>query len=52
MKKLELNQMENLNGGTLSNRDCMLRGFGMVVSAAVGFWPVTLMIGVTSGDCY
>ena len=51
MKKLEVNQMENLNAG-LTNRDCMLRGFGMLLSAAVGLWPVTVVLGATSGDCY
>jgi hypothetical protein len=51
MKKLELNQMENLEGG-LTNRECMLRGFGMLLGVASGFWAAALVLGATSGDCY
>ena len=35
MKKLELNQMENLNGG-VSNRGCMLMGGLTVISWCFG----------------
>lgn len=51
MKKLELNQMENLDGG-LSNRQCMLAGAGMVIGAGCGFWGPVLAMGVASIDCW
>lgn len=38
MKKLELNQMESINGST-SGRNCMLMGFAAV--AAIGLGPIT-----------
>ncbi|WP_310555270.1 hypothetical protein [Flavobacterium sp.] len=51
MKKLELNQMENLEGGTMM-RDCLLRGMGLAVCVGCGFWPGAVAIGATSGHCY
>ncbi len=53
MKTLELNQMENIEGGT--NRDCLLRGIGVTVGfalSAFGGWAVALVLIATSGDCY
>jgi len=56
MKNLELNQMESIVG-SVSNRDCMIRGAGLTVSIALGFvfppaWGAALGIASTSGDCY
>lgn len=62
MKKLELNQMENLNGG-LSGRNCLLMGgavavFGIVagVGGAVGAVFAGGAIGgfftAASADCF
>ena len=51
MKKLELNQMENLEGG-ISNRNCMLAGAGMVLLAAIGAWGPLIAVGVAASDCY
>ncbi|MFD2940894.1 hypothetical protein ACFS3A_12675 [Flavobacterium notoginsengisoli] len=33
MKKLKLNKMENLNGGRISGRNCMLMGAAITVLA-------------------
>jgi hypothetical protein len=56
MKKLEISQMENLQGA-LSNRDCMLRGAGIVILGTLGFlhpggWFAAGGLLATSGDCY
>lgn len=51
MKKLELNQMENLEGG-LSNRQCMLAGIGLVTLAAAQFWAGFIGMTVASADCW
>lgn len=51
MKKLELNQMENLEGG-LMMRDCLLRGMGFAICLGAGFWAGAVGIGAASGDCY
>ncbi len=56
MKTLEFNQMEIILGGA-SQRDCLVRGFGIVICATVGcfFAPAfgaALAIAGTSGDCY
>lgn len=58
MKTLELNQMENLEGGKLVGRDCMLRGAGLalgIMSGVMGFLPGFAAAGTiafTSGHCY
>lgn len=36
MKKLELNQMEILDGGTVSPRNCLLMGAGVAVLGLAG----------------
>jgi hypothetical protein len=48
--------MEILIGG-LSNRDCMIRGFGLTAGIVGGFFFPPLLgaafgIAATSGDCY
>lgn len=55
MKTLQLNQMESLIGGKLSNRDCMYRGAGIVLGLSLsmfGGWTVALVLASTSSDCY
>lgn len=56
MKKLELNQMENLQGGGV-NRDCLVRGAGFALSVVGGFffaplWGAAMGIAATSAHCY
>ncbi|WP_337039162.1 hypothetical protein [Elizabethkingia anophelis] len=56
MKKLDLKQMENFQANG-TGRDCMLRGAGMVLLAAVSIGFPTAVAGViglasTSGHCY
>jgi hypothetical protein len=51
MKKLQLNQMENLEGG-LSNRQCMLAGAGILACGLLGIWGGCIGIGVGSADCW
>ncbi len=55
MKTLELNQMENLHGGT--ERDCFVRGVATSVFGIIGFVfpPAFLAAGMvvaTSADCF
>lgn len=50
MRKLKLNQMENLEGG-LTNRQCMLAGIGLVILAASQNWGF-VAIAVGSADCW
>ena len=56
MKKLELNQMENLNGEGMNQRNCGITG--LVIIAAVFFGPVGWGISAAavltgaSGNCF
>ena len=57
MKKLELNQMENLEGG-VSNRNCAVIGLVIGISAAfswtgvgVGIFAGAILTGANS-DCF
>lgn len=45
MKKLELNQMENLEGGT--NRQCLIDGVLTYVAIGVGLYSGGLLGGAT-----
>jgi hypothetical protein len=51
MKKLELKQMENHQGG-LTNRDCMVRGAVAVALAFTPLFMISIMIAAVSSDCY
>lgn len=59
MKKLEVNQMENLEGG-INQRNCMVLGGFIVVGAIAGLatigwgWGVSAAAALTaaSGDCF
>ena len=59
MKTLNLNQMEVIEGGAMTQRNCLLTGAAITVSFAIGFavlaaWAATAgFIGVgLSGDCF
>ena len=52
MKTLELNQMENLQGGELNTTDCLLIGMGLVALSLLGAWEGVIGLAVFSGDCY
>lgn len=49
MKKLEVNQMENLNGGT--NRQCMIDGGLTAVGMGLGsfFGPIGVVTALVTG---
>lgn len=58
MKELTFEKLENINGGSLSGRDCLLRGIGVLGSiaaiAAGQLWGIgtgTVLLA-TSGDCF
>ncbi|ATA74696.1 MULTISPECIES: hypothetical protein [Capnocytophaga] len=59
MKKLELNQMENVQGGEISQRNCGILGVGIVVGSVIGvFNPIGWGLAITSfgaaaaSDCF
>lgn len=55
MKKLELKQMENLNGGT-SGRGCLLTGAAVVIACCIPGGGVLAGLGIFSAgalsDCF
>lgn len=64
MKKLELNQMENLNGGKISGRNCLFAGASVAVGVIAGgaaagavaigwysFAGASWLTGI-AGDCF
>ena len=55
MKKLELKQMENLNGGT-GDRGCLLAGAAVVVACCIPGGGVLAGLGIFGGaalsDCF
>jgi hypothetical protein len=58
MKNLELYQMESLQGGEISNRQCMLAGAAVVGGIILGFasfgwgWGVAIVSTVGAADCF
>jgi hypothetical protein len=56
MKKLELNQMENLEGGGMNQRNCGITG--LVIVGGLFFGPVgwgisaAAVLTAASGDCF
>lgn len=51
MKKLNVEQMENLQGG-LSQRQCLLAGVGLLATVGLSLWGPAIGIGVASADCW
>lgn len=60
MKKLNLKQMEMIEGGRMNQRNCLITGLGIMVGVAVGvagngggwaFAAGTFFVAV-SGDCF
>jgi hypothetical protein len=53
MKKLDLHQMENLEGG-VSQRNCGILGLTIVASAMFGGWVVTIgaVAAAATADCF
>jgi hypothetical protein len=53
MKKLDLHQMENLEGG-VSQRNCGILGLTIVASAIFGGWVVTIgaVAAAATADCF
>lgn len=52
MKKLELNQMENLEGGTWDKMCAFALGFGLVTCVASGGWSLVAASMVCSTNAY
>ncbi len=55
MKKLELNQMENLNGGKISGRGCFIAGVAAFLSFGIagGVLPGLGIISAAAlSDCF
>ncbi len=46
MKKLELNQMENSNGGSCTQKEKMDLGVSMLVLGALSFGTLSILVGL------
>ncbi|WP_326981096.1 hypothetical protein VUJ46_12500 [Chryseobacterium sp. MYb264] len=51
MKKLNVSQMENLQGG-ISQRQCLLAAVGLLGTVGLSLWEPAIGIAVASADCW